>query len=54
MEKYKSLLTKLDREEIRGRHVRCQTEWLEHGKTLQKFSASTDDDVKPVNTNSVI
>ncbi len=33
MEKYKSLLTKLDREEIGGRHVRCRTEWLEHGET---------------------
>ena len=42
MEKYKSLLTKLDREEIRGRHVRCRTEWLEYGETSQKFSASTE------------
>ena len=42
MEKYKSLLTKLDRKEIRGRHIRCQTEWLEHGETSQKFSAWTE------------
>ena len=42
MEKYKSLLTKLDREEICGRHVRCRTEWLEHGETSRKFSASTE------------
>ena len=30
MEKCKCLLTKIDREEIRGRHLRCRTEWLEH------------------------
>ena len=42
MEKYKSLLTKLYREELRGCHVCCRTEWLEHEETSRKFSVSTE------------
>ena len=52
MEMYNSLLTKLDKEEIRGHHVRCRTRWLEHGKHYEN-SLLRLRNVKLVNTNSV-
>lgn len=40
--KYKSLLNQLDREEIHGSHIRSRMTWLERGETSQKFSISTE------------
>ena len=42
IERYKTELQNLDKEKIRGQHVRCRAEWLDKGEASSKYFASTE------------